>query len=110
MRPAWMKRGLLGLARADASASSSSPSLCPTVQDNRVGELADIHTYGIKKTYISYIWPQYAYVPQDGDRKGALTHPTPAAEGVKIWLGSVKCLSSTLTPHPDPLTSLNLKP
>jgi hypothetical protein len=40
MRPAWMKRGLLGLARADASASSSSPSLCPTVQDNRVGELA----------------------------------------------------------------------
>ena len=50
---------------------------------------------------MAYIWPQYAYVPQDGDRKGALTHPTPAVEDFKIWLGRVRCGTLTyLTPIP----------
>ena len=84
----WAQRDFVCGTCSTLRPKTQTPSECRDLQ------ASDIHTYRIKKTSI---WPQYAYVPQDGDRKGALTHPTPAVEDFKIWLGSVRCSIGTLT-------------
>merc|ERR1711971_528517 len=73
-------------------------------KDNRVGELA-CEQFGLRGRPED-CGPEAATLCVDGDRKGALTHPTPAAPDVKIWMGSVKC--NTPQPGlPSPTTKIH---